>query len=36
MRGEAAIDVGAGASVAVSCSTGNFHFNDLRFSDSDR
>jgi len=36
MRGEAAIDVGGGASVAVVCSTGNFHFNDLRFSDSDR
>jgi hypothetical protein len=31
MRGEAPIDVGPGASVSVVCSTGNFHFNDLRF-----
>jgi hypothetical protein len=29
MRGEAPIDIGAGASAAVVCSTGNFHFNDL-------
>jgi hypothetical protein len=36
MRGEAPVDIGAGASVAVVCSTGNFHFNDLRFSDADR
>jgi hypothetical protein len=36
MRGEAPIDIGAGASVAVVCSTGNFHFNDLQFSDADR
>ena len=36
MRGEAPVDVGAGASVTIVCSTGNFHINDLRFSDADR
>ena len=35
MRGEAPIAIGGGASVSVVCSTGNFHFNDLRFGDSD-
>jgi hypothetical protein len=33
MRGEAPLAIGAGASVSVVCSTGNFHFNDLRFED---
>jgi hypothetical protein len=36
MRGEAAIEMGAGASVGVTCSTGNFHFDDLRLSERDR
>ncbi len=36
MRGEAAIDIGGGASVSIVCSTGNFHVNDLRFSEADR
>ena len=36
MRGEAAIEVGAGASVGVTCSTGNFHFDDLRFGEEGR
>lgn len=31
MRGEAQISMSGGASVAVGCSTGNFHFEDLRF-----
>jgi hypothetical protein len=31
MRGEAPTAIGAGASVSVVCSTGNFHFDDLRF-----
>ena len=35
MRGEAPIDMGAGASVGVGCSTGNFHFEDLRFDERD-
>jgi hypothetical protein len=36
MRGEAPIDIGAGASAAVVCSTGNFHFNDLEFGEAQR
>ena len=36
MRGEAPIAVGTGASVSVVCSTGNFHFDDLRFGEADR
>ena len=36
MRGEAEVDVGAAASVGVVCSTGNFHFEDLRLGASDR
>jgi hypothetical protein len=35
MRGEAAVDLGAGAKVGVSCTTGNFHFEDLRFGEPD-
>lgn len=31
MRSEAPIAIGSGASVSVVCSTGNFHFDDLRF-----
>ncbi|HEY5723037.1 MAG TPA: hypothetical protein VIT45_12015 [Allosphingosinicella sp.] len=31
MRGDAPISIGAGGSVSTVCSTGNFHFEDLRF-----
>jgi hypothetical protein len=31
MRGEGPIAIGSGASVSTVCSTGNFHFEDLRF-----
>jgi hypothetical protein len=36
MRGEASIALGAGASVGVGCSTGNFQFEDLRLGEAGR
>jgi hypothetical protein len=36
MRGEARVEMAAGANVGVGCSTGNYHFEDLRLEDSER